>query len=113
MYLLWDEQFLEYIKFDLDDFISLNTSTDVNPHTLWETTKCAIRGSSISYSSKIATDCKVKISSLEKDIQQMKILQKHKYDTERARILESLKVEYKDATSASQPTGCSTYLGGT
>lgn len=52
------------------------------------------------YSSKIATDRKKRICTLEKEIQQIEILQKNKYDTARASTLKSLKAKYKDATSA-------------
>lgn len=40
VYLLQDEQFLEHIKKDLDEFISLNTPTDVNAHTLGNYKMC-------------------------------------------------------------------------
>lgn len=66
VFLLQDAQFLKHIRNYLSDFILLNMSSDVNPHTLWEAAKCIIRGSCISYSSKLVAIRKQKISSLEK-----------------------------------------------
>lgn len=66
---LHDDFFSEHIRKDLNYFILSNSSSNVNPHILWEAAKCALRGSCISYSSKIAVARKGKLSSLEKTIQ--------------------------------------------
>ncbi len=61
--------------------------SDVDPQIMWETTKCAIRGFCISFSSTLAKAKENKIQSLQN-------LQKQHFTEQQATQLSSLKEEY-------------------
>ncbi len=63
--------------------------SDVDPQILWETTKCAIRGFCISFSSTLAKAKTHQFTQLENKIQSLQNLQK-----QQATQLSSLKEEY-------------------
>ncbi len=64
--------------------------SDVDPQILWETTKCAIRGFCISFSSKKTHQ----YTQLENKIQSLQNLQKQNFTEQQATQLSSLKEEY-------------------
>ncbi len=59
--LLSNQTFITSLKEYIKDFLEINMPSDVDPQILWETTKCAIRGFCISFSSTLA---KAKLTSL-------------------------------------------------
>ncbi len=65
--------------------------SDVDPQILWETTKCAIRGFCISFSSTLAKAKTHQFTQLENKIQ---LLQKQRFTEQQATQLSSLKEEY-------------------
>ncbi len=50
--LLSNQTFITSLKEYIKEFLEINMPSDVDPQILWETTKCAIRGFCISFSSK-------------------------------------------------------------
>lgn len=50
-HLMSNPQFIDFITKELDFFLAVNRTPDVNPSILWETAKCYLRGSIISYTS--------------------------------------------------------------
>ncbi len=63
----------------------MNMPSDVDPQILWETTKCAIRGFCISFSSTH------QFTQLENKIQSLQNLQKQCFTEQQATQLSSLK----------------------
>ncbi len=61
---------------------------------LWETTKCAIRGFCISFSSTLAKAKTHQFTQLENKIQTLQNLQKQHFTEQQATQLSSLKEEY-------------------
>ncbi len=51
--LLSNQTFITSLKEYIKDFLEINMPSDVDPQILWETTKCAIRGFCISFSSTL------------------------------------------------------------
>ncbi len=68
--------------------------SDVDPQILWETTKCAIRGYCISFSSTLAKAKTHQFTQLENKIQSLQNLQKQHFTEQQATQLSSLKEEY-------------------
>ncbi len=68
--------------------------SDVDPQILWETTKCAIRGFYISFSSTLAKARTHQFTQLENKIQSLQNLQKQHFTEQQATQLSSLKEEY-------------------
>ncbi len=68
--------------------------SDVDPQILWETTKCAIRGFCISFSSTLAKEKTHQFTQLENKIQSLQNLQKQHFTEQQATQLSSLKEEY-------------------
>ncbi len=68
--------------------------SDVDPQILWETTKCAIRGFCISFSSTLAKAKTHQFTQLENKIQSLQNLQKQRFTEQQATQLSSLKEEY-------------------
>ncbi len=52
--LLSNQAFITSLKEYMTEFLEINMPSDVDPQILWETTKCAIRGFCISFSSTLA-----------------------------------------------------------
>ncbi len=52
--LLSNQTFITSLKEYIKEFLEINMPSDVDPQILWETTKCAIRGFCISFSSTLA-----------------------------------------------------------
>ncbi len=77
----------EYIK----EFLEINMPSDVDPQILWETTKCAIRGFCISFSSTLAKAKTHQFTQLENKIQTLQNLQKQHFTEQQATQLSSLK----------------------
>ncbi len=65
--------------------------SDVDPQILWETTKCAIRGFCISFSSTLAKAKTHQFTQLENKIQSLQNLQKQHFTEQQATQLSSLK----------------------
>lgn len=91
VFLLKNEQFMLSIIQELKLFIRLNDTPDVSPHTLWEATKCFIRGNSISFASSLSKNRREKMVILEKSICELETLQKQSFDEDRSQSLNSLK----------------------
>ncbi len=68
--------------------------SDVDPQILWETTKCAIRGFCISFSSTLAKAKTHQITQLQNKIQSLQNLQKQHFTEQQATQLSSLKEGY-------------------
>ncbi len=68
--------------------------SDVDPQILWETTKCAIWGFCISFSSTLAKAKTHQFTQLENKIQSLQNLQKQHFTEQQATQLSSLKEEY-------------------
>ncbi len=68
--------------------------SDVDPQILRETTKCAIRGFCISFSSTLAKAKTHQFTQLENKIQSLQNLQKQRFTEQQATQLSSLKEEY-------------------
>ncbi len=68
--------------------------SDVDPKILWETTKCAIRGFCISFSSTLAKAKTHQFTQLENKIQSLQNLQKQHFTEQQATQLSSLKEEH-------------------
>ncbi len=80
----------------------MNMPSNVDPQILWETTKCAIQGFCISFSSTLAKAKTHEFTQLENKIQSLQNLQKQHFTEQQATQLSSLKEEY-DLLSHSYP----------
>ncbi len=92
--LLSNQTFITSLKEYIKDFLEINMPSDVDPQILWETTKCAIRGFCISFSSTLAKAKTHQFTQLENKIQSLQNLQKHFFTAQQATQLSSLKEEY-------------------
>ncbi len=92
--LLSNQTFITSLKEYVKDFLEINMPSDVDPQILWETTKCAIRGFCISFSSTLAKARTHQFTQLENKIQSLQNLQKQHFTEQQATQLSSLKEEY-------------------
>ncbi len=92
--LLSNQTFITSLKEYIKDFLEINMPSDVDPQILWETTKCAIRGFCISFSSTLAKARTHQFTQLENKIQSLQNLQKQHFTEQQATQLSSLKEEY-------------------
>ncbi len=81
-------------RFLTDEEEELTEPSDVDPQILWETTKCAIRGFCISFSSTLTKAKTHQFTQLENKIQTLQNLQKQHFTEQQATQLSSLKEEY-------------------
>ncbi len=86
--LLSNQTFITSLKEYIKEFLEINMPSDVDPQILWETTKCAIRGFCISFSSTLAKAKTHQFTQLENKIQS---LQKQPFTEQQATQLSSLK----------------------
>lgn len=77
----------------IKEFLGINTSCDIDPQILWETTKCAIRGFCISFSSTLAKEKTRQFTQLKNKIQLLQSLQKQNFSDQQTTRLSSLKEE--------------------
>ena len=70
--LLQNKDFLTCIWEKVSEFIQHNFQSEVNPHILWESIKCHIRGVCISFSSHLNRTCRGK---LEETVQEIGLLE--------------------------------------
>ncbi len=92
--LLSNQTFITSLKEYIKEFLEINMPSDVDPQILWETTKCAIRGFCISFSSTLAKAKPPQFTQLENKIQTLQNLQKQHFTEQQATQLSSLKEEY-------------------
>ncbi len=92
--LLSNQTFITSLKEYIKEFLEINMPSDVDPQILWETTKCAIRGFCISFSSTLAKAKTHQFTQLEDKIQSLQNLQKQRFTEQQATQLSSLKEEY-------------------
>ncbi len=92
--LLSNQTFITSLKEYIKKFLEINMPSDVDPQILWETTKCAIRGFCISFSSTLAKAKTHQFTQLENKIQSLQNLQKQHFTEQQATQLSSLKEEY-------------------
>ncbi len=92
--LLSNQTFITSLKEYIKEFLGINMPSDVDPQILWETTKCAIRGFCISFSSTLAKAKTHQFTQLENKIQSLQNLQKQHFTEQQATQLSSLKEEY-------------------
>ncbi len=92
--LLSNQTFITSLKEYIKEFLEINMPSDVDPQILWETTKCAIRGFCISFSSTLAKAKTHQFTQLENKIQSLQNLQKQHFTEQQATQLSSLKEEY-------------------
>ncbi len=92
--LLSNQTFITSLKEYIKEFLEINMPSDVDPQILWETTKCAIRGFCISFSSTLAKAKTHQFTQLENKIQLLQNLQKQHFTEQPATQLSSLKEEY-------------------
>ncbi len=89
--LLSNQTFITSLKEYIKEFLEINMPSDVDPQILWETTKCAIRGFCISFSSTLAKVKTHQFTQLENKIQSLQNLQKQRFTEQQATQLSSLK----------------------
>ncbi len=82
--LLSNQTFITSLKEYIKEFIEINMPSDVDPQILWETTKCAIRGFCISFSSTLAKAKTHQFTQLENKIQSLQNLQKQHFTEQQA-----------------------------
>ncbi len=75
--LLSNQTFITSLKEYIKEFLEINMPSDVDSQILWETTKCAIRGFCISFSSTLAKAKTHQFTQLENKIQSLQNLQKN------------------------------------
>ncbi len=92
--LLSNQTFITSLKEYIKEFLEINMPSDVDPQILWETTKCAIQGFCISFSSTLAKAKTHQFTQLENKIQSLQNLQKQHFTEQQATQLSSLKEEY-------------------
>ncbi len=92
--LLSNQTFISSLKEYIKAFLEINMPSDVDPQILWETTKCAIRGFCISFSSTLAKAKTHQFTQLENKIQTLQNLQKQHFTEQQATQLSTLKEEY-------------------
>ncbi len=92
--LLSNQSFITSLKEYIKEFLEINMPSDVDPKILWETTKCAIGGFCISFSSTLAKAKTHQFTQLENKIQSLQNLQKQHFTEQQATQLSSLKEEY-------------------
>ncbi len=88
--LLSNQTFITSLKEYIKEFLEINMPSDI----LWETTKCAIRGFCISFSSTLAKVKTHQFTQLENKIQSLQNLQKQYFTEQQATQLSCLKEEY-------------------
>ncbi len=72
--LLSNQTFITSLKEYIKEFLEINMPSDVDPQIMWETTKCAIRGFCISFSSTLAKAKTHQFTQLENKIQSLQNL---------------------------------------
>ncbi len=92
--LLSNQTFITSLKEYIKEFLEINMPSEVDPQIMWETTKCAIRGFCISFSSTLAKAKTHQFAQLENKIQSLQNLQKQHFTEQQATQLSSLKEEY-------------------
>ena len=90
--------FLNKITIEMREFLEFNSKSGINPHILWEVTKCCIRGICTSFSSHQSREHKSKFIFLENEISRLKSLQKSFFSENRQRELSTVKSEFKSLT---------------
>lgn len=70
-----------------------NVQSEVNPHVIWEVTKCHIRGASTSFSSHLNRTHQEKLDKIIHDIALLESQQKSNYTEDRQKILSAAKAE--------------------
>ena len=70
--LLANIDFVKQLKQCIVDYQEINDNGEVNPHVVWETLKCVIRGESIKFSASLKKKKNLKQSDLEIKIEQIK-----------------------------------------
>ena len=70
--LLANINFVKQLKQCIVDYQQINDNGEVNPHVVWETLKCVIRGESIKFSASLKKKKNLKQSDLEIKIEQIK-----------------------------------------
>ncbi len=92
--LLSNQTFITSLKEYIKEFLEINMPAEVDPQIMWETTKCAIRGFCISFSSTFAKAKTHQFTQLDNKIQSLLNLQKQCFTEQQATQLSSLKEEY-------------------
>ncbi len=92
--LLSNQTFITSLKEYIKEFLEINMPSDVDPQILWETTKCAIQGFCISFSSTLAKAKTHQFTQSENKIQSWQNIQKQHFTEQQATQLSSLKEEY-------------------
>ena len=92
--LLNNQTFINSLKDHIKEFLKINISCDVDPQLLWGTTKYAIRGFCIFFSSALAKVKTRQFTQLENKIKLLQNLQKHFFSDQQATRLSSFKEEH-------------------
>ena len=70
--LLANIDFVKHLKQCIVDYQEINDNGEVNPHVVWETLKCVVRGESIKFSASLKKKKNLKQIDLEIKIEQIK-----------------------------------------
>ena len=98
--LLQNKDFLIHITESLKEFLHLNGQSSVNPHILWEVTKCHIRGVCTSFSSYLSKKRRETLENLENQISSFEAQQKINFTETTQRLLSSARSEHRCLTTA-------------
>lgn len=89
--LLQNKDFLTCICERVKEFIQHNAQSEVNPHILWESTKCHISGVCISFSSHLNRTRREKLEEAAQEIGFLESQQKLSYTEDRQKLLSAAK----------------------
>ena len=83
------------MKTQLNEFLEINSKSCDNPQTLWETTKCFLRGTCIAFASKLKRERDKRLSEIEVEVRKLEKAQSEAFSEVNANALGALKGEYK------------------
>ncbi len=85
--LLSSQTFIISLKEYIKEFLKINMPSNVDPQIMWETTKCAVQGFCISFSSTLAKTKTHQYTQLENKIKTLQNLQKQSFKSNQIKSL--------------------------
>ncbi|KAL2081000.1 hypothetical protein ACEWY4_022853 [Coilia grayii] len=93
--LLSNKKFISEMEKQLEEFIIMNKESAYNAQSMWEATKCFMRGVCIGFSSKLKSERNNRLNDIEKQIEQIEANQAKGSQGINTSILTALRGEYK------------------
>lgn len=83
----------------MSEFLHHNVQSEINPHVLWEVTKCHIGGACTSFSSHLNRTLQVKLEESAREMGFLESQQKSNYTEDRYKLLSTAKSAYRSLSS--------------